>query len=112
ADLAADRVEQIPLAARLRRAHVDEHVAAVVAPPRLVNRGTGLAIEQLVADRRRDADDLHGLAVVLGVLAGTLGIANHLAERLVGAKEPPRQPLVDDGDARRRRRALLRFSEL
>src|SRR5260221_2189934 len=45
-------------------------------------------IEQIVADRRGNADDFHRLPVVVGRLAGTRGVAEHLSERIVGAEQP------------------------
>jgi hypothetical protein len=86
---------------------VEEHVPAILASPRLVERGTGFAIEQIVADRRGDADDLHRLPVVPGGLARPRRIANHLADRIVGAEQLSREALVDDRDPRRRRGRLF-----
>src|SRR5436190_999446 len=43
---------------------------------------------------------------------GTLAIANHLADRILIAEQPPRETLVDDGHARRVGRGLLDLAEL
>ena len=105
AQLAADRRQQVrvgpPPARRGRAGTCCRDSCAPTAgrrrvPPRDRTARRGSA--------RRCRHHLHRLAVVLGGFAGTSGVADHLAERIVGAEQLAREPLVDDRHARRGRR--------
>ena len=78
-----------------RRAHVQIHRRAEVLADRRVDVRPDLVLEQLMARRRDDADDLRTTG------AGDLPLRelDELTERILGAEQLARERLVDDRDA-------------
>src|SRR5438093_9665881 len=115
-ETSAYRVERIAFDARAAAGdtHMDVHVRAVVPAGLHVEMARNAPVEQLIAQRGRDAHDLHrqrSLALA-GRIVAALGETNLLTDRILVRKQTARERVVDDGDAWRRRRVFLRAREL